>query len=176
MRFVRLMQAAFLAILLLLDLVIGSVVTVISPSSLIFISSLHFLGLVLLAQNDTLFELLVKVFCVSLWLDLNHIGSYPVFMFSYMTTFLVIFYLRKYVGSTGLEMTLMVILSLFLKEVLMFFSLSLFKAYSGSLVGFIAYRSFWVIIGNLVFIPLVIWLHKQMHRAILQRAQNLYMR
>lgn len=176
MRFVRLMQAGFIATLLIMDMVFGSLITTLSPATITFISSLHFLGLILLLQNDSLLEIMMKVFLVSVWLDLNHIDSFPVFLFSYMITFLVIYKWRKYIGSTALEFTIMVILGLFLKEVLMYLALIMFKSYKGSIIGFVAYRSFWVIMGNLVFVPLVIWLHKQMHRAILQRAQNLYMR
>lgn len=176
MRYVRLMHGVFLASLLVLDLIIGSLVVSLSTSAVVFVSSLHFIGLILLMQNDDIVEIMVKVFLVSVWLDLNHIGSFPVFLIAYMTTFLIMYRWRKYVGSTIHELAIMVILGLFVKEVLMYVGLIMFQSYSGSLIGFITYRSFWVIFGNLVFVPLVIVIHKQMHRLIMQRAQNMYMR
>lgn len=176
MRVVRFMQAAFLIILLLLDLLIGSVFSTFSTGSIVFVSSLHILGLVILAQNDNLVEMMVKVIAVTVWLDLNHIASYPVFLFSYVITFLIFYRWRKYVGSTSLEFLVMTILVLFIKEFMMYIALVMFKSYEGSLIGFIANRSFWVILGNVIFVPFVMWLHKQMHRIILQRAQNVYMR
>ncbi len=176
MRVVRFMQGGFLALLLVLDLVVGSFVSTMSTGTVVFVSSLHFLGIVLMSQNDSLLELMAKVFVVSVWLDLNHLASYPVFMFAYVITFLIMYRWRKYVGSNTLEFMVMAILCLFIKEVLMYVALSMFRSYSGSLIGFFTYRSFWVIAGNMIFVPLVVWLHKQMHRIILQRAQNMYMR
>ena len=176
MRFVRLMQTVFLALLLLVDLFIGSILSDLGSSSIVFISSLHFLGLIILSQNDTFVEGIVKVVLISVWMDLNHVNSFPVFLFSYMISYLLMYRFKSYIGSTSLEFTTVAILTLFIKEVLMYCALVFFKSYQGSLINFFAYRSFWVILGNLLFIPFVVFLHKQMHRYIMQRAQNLYMR
>ena len=97
MRVVRFMQGGFLALLLVLDLVVGSFVSTMSTGTVVFVSSLHFLGIVLMSQTDSLIELLAKVFVVSGWLDLNKLESFPVLMFAYVITFLIMYEWPSYV-------------------------------------------------------------------------------
>lgn len=176
MRTVRLMHALFLGGLVLLDTILAVVFKNVGFGGVNFISSFAFIGLLLFQQTDSNPELIVKILFVSTWLELNHVDSFPIFIASYLLTFLIMGIIKTLVGNEIQEFYILVILALSLKELITYILLISLKNLDMSLMTFIVQRSFWVIMGSLVMIPFVVSLNKKMHRRILQKAQNTYMR
>lgn len=176
MRTVRLMQYLYLGLLILFDVFFAVIFKSFGFTNINFISSMAFVGLLVFQQTDSPGELAVKVLIASFWLELNHVNSFPMFISVYLLTFLITGIVKQLIGTEIQEFYIVVILAMSLKELLMYIMLILFKGLHMSLLTFIVQRSFWVILGALLVIPIVISMNKSMHRKILQRAQNMYMR
>lgn len=176
MRTVRLMQYGLLAFLILCDSILTVIFNNIGLNNINFISSMAFIGLLLFQQTDSPVELGFKVLVAGMWLELNHVDSFPMFISSYLITFLMVGLLKRWIGNELQEFYIVVILAISLKETIMYLMLILFKNVDISLLNFVVQRSFWVIGGSLLMVPFVVSMNKRMHRHILQRAQNLYMR
>lgn len=175
MRTVRVMQYLYLAFLLLCDTVLAVLFNNLGLANINFISSMAFIGLLLFQQTDTPVESAIKVFVVGFWLELNHVATFPVFISTYLLTFLIMGLLKQFIGSEIQEFYILVIVALSLKEVIMYLILVGFKGMIMSPLNFVVVRSFWVILGSLAMIPFVIRMNQRMHRYILQRAQNMYL-
>lgn len=175
MRTVRIMQFIFLVILMVLDTIVMSIFNRLGLDSIQFVSSFAFVGLLLFQQTDSNTELGLKIGMVTLWLELNHVGSYPVFLATYLITFLLMGIIKTLIGSDIQEFYVLVILAITIKEILSYIFLITLQAQIISPLTFISQRAFWVIFGSLLVIPVVVSLNKRMHRYILQRTQNMYM-
>ncbi|CAM2794057.1 hypothetical protein ERTO105960_03195 [Erysipelothrix tonsillarum] len=176
MRMIRWMHFLYILVLLVLDSIFNSIFMQLGLTSITFVSSLHFLGLMLLTQNDSPTESIVKAVLLGVWMDLCHIGSFPLFFVSYSVTIAILRVWDRYIGTSTLEFLVLAVIGLFIKEMLIFGMLPLVKGVSYSLITFISTRTLWVIIGNLILLPIAMTLYKWMHRLIMQRVQNLYMR
>ncbi|EFY09762.1 hypothetical protein PT250_06505 [Erysipelothrix rhusiopathiae] len=176
MRMIRWMHFLYIVVLLVLDSIFNAIFTQLGLSSLTFVSSLHFLGLMLLTQNDSQTESIIKAILLGIWMDLCHIGSFPMFFVSYSITIALLRVWDRYIGTSTFEFLVLAVIGLFIKEMLIFGMLPLVKGVSYSLITFISTRTLWVIIGNLILLPIAMTLYKLMHRMIMQRVQNLYMR
>lgn len=174
MRTVRLWQYLFLAFLMFCDTVLAVIFNNIGLSNINFISSMAFIGLLLFQQTDSKADLAIKIVIVGFWMELNHVDSFPMFLASYLLTFIIMGLLKQFIGTEIQEFYILVILAVSLKEFIMYLLLVLFKGVHINLINFIVQRSFWVIIGALVVVPFVVSLNKKMHRKILEKAQNMY--
>ena len=129
-----------------------------------------------MAQNESFLETMGKTTLVALWLEMNHVGSLPVFFVSYILTMSVIYFIQEKVGTETSYFLVLLMIALSLKEVIVYFLLVFTQNLVISPGSFIAYRSFWLIFGNILLSPIIIALNKYVHRFILQRTQNNYMR
>ena len=176
MRQLRIIHAIFLTGLLICDAAVTLLFDHLGLNPFLFISSMHFVALILMAQNESFLETISKTALVALWLEMNNVGSLPVFFVSYILTMSIIYFVQEKVGTETSYFLVILMLALSLKEIIMYFLLIFSQSVVISPGTFIAYRSFWLIIGNVMLSPLVIALNKYVHRFILQRTQNNYMR
>ena len=174
MRTVRLMQFLFLAAFMVLDTLTVVVFNSFGLSGTNYISSMAFVGLLLFQQTDSNTELVFKILMVTAWLELNHVGSFPIFISTYLITFLIMGIIKTVIGTDIQEFYVSVILALTLKESITYIILTQFKGMIISPLNFVVERSFWVIVGSLFVVPLVVSMNKKMHRYILQKSQNIY--
>ena len=176
MRQLRIIHALFLVTLLIFDASLTLLFDRMGLNPFLFISSMHFIALILMAQNESFLETMGKTTLVALWLEMNHVGSLPVFFVSYILTMSVIYFIQEKVGTETSYFLVLLMIALSLKEVIVYFLLLFTQNLVISPGSFIAYRSFWLIFGNILLSPIIIALNKYVHRFILQRTQNNYMR
>ncbi len=176
MRQLRIIHALFLVTLLIFDASLTLLFDRMGLNPFLFISSMHFIALILMAQNESFLETMGKTTLVALWLEMNHVGSLPVFFVSYILTMSVIYFIQEKVGTETSYFLVLLMIALSLKEVIVYFLLVFTQNLVISPGSFIAYRSFWLIFGNILLSPIIIALNKYVHRFILQRTQNNYMR
>ena len=116
MRYIRFMHFAFIVCLLMVDTVIAGVVNSLPVGNITFVSNLAFLGLILLIQTDSSKESIAKAALLSVWMDLNHISSFPVFFVSYVVTVLVMRVWQRQIGGNIIEFAIIAIVALFIKS------------------------------------------------------------
>ena len=114
------MHFIFIASLLLLDTFISGIFNSIGFKQIFFVSNLAFLGIVLLIQNDSRKESILKAILLSFWMDLNHVDSFPVFFVSYTITILIMRLWQRQISGTYLEFSVIAVVALFIKESLTF--------------------------------------------------------
>ncbi len=114
MRPVRLMHAAFIAVLIVLDTYLGSFVNSLGISQFVYVSSLAFIGMLLLSQTEDAQPFFIKVMLVGVYLDLNQVGVFPSHLVAYLVTFLLMFQLKSYIGNSLHEFYVFVIIALLL--------------------------------------------------------------
>ena len=176
MRQLRIIHALFVIVLLIFDAIVTLLFDRLGLNPFVFISSMHFIALILMAQNESFLETISKTALVALWLELNHVGSLPVFFVSYILTMTVIYFVQEKVGTETSYFLVLLMIALSLKEIIVYLLLIFSQNVIISPSSFITYRSFWLIFGNILLSPLIIALNKYVHRFILQRTQNNYMR
>lgn len=123
-----------------------------------FMSSLHFIALVIYSRKDERVYMTLKVLAVCFYLDLVHYNSFPVYYFSYGVSILIARIWHRHIGETYLEKTILVSLSIFIKEILLYLILNFKLDSYFTFSSFIVNRSLWVVIINaiLLFIPLIL--------------------
>lgn len=175
MRGIQRIHALFLIVLFIIDLFISSVTKAYLPSSILFISNLHFMGILILGKNDPKETTLIRAIIFGVIMDLIHLDSFPIYMTSYVLSVLIIRMWDRYIGYSVFEFIIMVIIALFLKEFITFTCITLISSYSVSIPYFIGSRIIWVIIGNVILIPVVRKENAKVHMIILKRAENIYL-
>ncbi|MEG0327567.1 MAG: hypothetical protein RR565_05825 [Erysipelothrix sp.] len=176
MRKIRFLHFVYLSALLVLDSFLNVFVNEFLSSKILFISNLHFLGLILLTQNDSKVESVVKAFLLGMWMDLTHVSTFPVFMIAYTGTIIILRWWDRHIGSSTFEYVLIGVVGLFIKEVALYILIVLTKNLQTSFMSFLAFRTFWVILGNVILCVIPLKLYQKMHSSILKQAQNIYVR
>lgn len=173
MRYIRLMHFIFIAILLLLDTFISGIFNSIGFKQIFFVSNLAFLGIVLLIQNDSRKESILKAILLSFWMDLNHVNSFPVFFVSYTITILIMRLWQRQISGTYLEFSVIAVVALFIKESLTFLLLLQTQNIDITYLAFISNRMFWVIIFNTMMVYPLLQFYRKIHHIILSKTQDL---
>lgn len=172
MRYIRLTHFIYIVILLFLDVVLGSILQqfpILQGAS----ASLHFIGLIVLSKTDSVKDSILKAFLVSLWLDINHIGTFPIFAVSYILTLIFVQSWNRHVGNTLFELSVQVVVALFVREMLVWAMLPFVKNIYYSPLDFIAEYGVWTLLINVMFVPFVFHLNQKLHHYVLQRNQNM---
>ncbi|CAM3566851.1 hypothetical protein ERUR111494_00390 [Erysipelothrix urinaevulpis] len=173
MRYIRFMHFAFIVCLLMVDTVIAGVVNSLNIGNITFVSNLAFLGLILLIQTDTSKESVIKASLLSMWMDLNHINSFPIFFVSYVLTVLLMRIWQRQIGGNIVEFAIIAIVALFIKESLTFILITNLNNIHMTYLDFIGQRMFWVIIINALFVYPLLEFYKKIHSIILNKTQDL---
>lgn len=176
MRSVRRLHTLFLVVLFILDLFIDSFAAAFLPGRILFISNLHFMGILILSQHGTKESSLIKAAIFGLLMELIHSGTFPIYIIAYCVSVSIIRMWERYIGYSVIEFIIMVVIGLFLKEVLIYGGAILLNSYTLNLFDFIATRVFWVIVGNVMLIPIVRKGYALTHKAIMKRAENIYLK
>lgn len=176
MRSVKRIHALYLISLFLIDLILSSLALAFLPKAILFVSNLHFMGILILSQNETKESSMLKALLFGLVMELIHVGTFPVFIISYTLSVVVIRQWERYLGFTVLEFLIMVVIALFIKEVIGYGLAVVLNNYAVSFFNFGATRLVWTIIGNVCILPIVFKGYKITHAAIMKRAENLYMK
>lgn len=176
MRSVRRLHTLFLVLLFIFDLIINSFAAAFLPIHILFISNLHFMGILILSQHETKESSLVKAAVFGLVMELIHSGTFPVYIIAYCVSVSIIRMWERYIGYSVIEFIIMVVIGLFLKEVLIYGGALLLNNYALNMFDFIATRVFWVIVGNVLLIPIVRKGYALTHKAIIKRAENIYLK
>ncbi|WP_159636801.1 hypothetical protein [Erysipelothrix anatis] len=176
MRTIRLMHFVYIVILLCLDGVLNALGRQFLIPQFTFVSNMAFMGLIMLSQNDSREESIIKAMILGIWLEFNYMDSFPIFFVSFALTMLIVRLFDRHIGYSVSEFILLIIVSLFIKEIITYIMAWYSKGYNQEFMAFLAYRSFWVLLGNLMLIPIVRFGYSKMHQYILKKAQNLYMR
>ncbi|NLW15832.1 MAG: hypothetical protein GX038_06230 [Erysipelothrix sp.] len=143
-----------IALLFLIDFLLQSIFNLSNPQHIQFVSNLHFIALVVYAREDDRTDIAIKVLLVSFFMDLIHLGSFPAYYLAYGISILVIRFWHRHVSDSYFEKMLIIGLALFIKEIVMFFALFVMGHVDVSITWFIANRSLWVILFNIVVFPI----------------------
>lgn len=173
MRYIRIMHFFFLGALILLDTVITSVFSQVAGTSIHFISNLALLGIVLLIQNDNSGESILKALILSLWMDINHFNSFPIFFVSYILTVTIMRLWQRQITSNFTEFILIALVTLFVKEIIQYFMITQLININLSFGLFLAFRIVPTLIGNLLLVYPLLVFYKKIHHLILKQTQNL---
>lgn len=173
MFYIRFLHFSFLFILMLLDLLLDAFIGQILPAPFVFVPKLTFIGLVLLMQNENIEKTLLKGVLLAIWMDLNHLDSFPIFLISYIVTLSILSYWKRHISTNLIEFGTISIVAMFIQESLAFMIAQKVYALKMTAPYFLAYRMFWVVMVNILFIPLVLNLYKRIHHAILSKTQDL---
>lgn len=176
MRSVRRLHALYLVVLLLIDLVINSFAMSFLPNKILFISNLHFMGILILSQHESKESTLIKALIFGFVMELMHLGTFPVFIIAYTLSIVIIRIWERYIGFSVIEFIIMVVIGLFLKEMFIYGLSFVFNGTTNSIFSFIATRVFWVTIGNVFLIPIIRVGYQLTHKAIMKRAENIYIK
>lgn len=176
MRTIRVIQTIYIVVLALLDLVFTSVFKNVPIGNSLFVSNLAFMGLVLLTRNDNIEDSVLKAAGLGLWMDMNHINSFPLYIVVYVVTILFVRTWSRYLGYNLGEFIVMVIIAIFFKEILLYIGLVLTQGYSIQFINYVSTRVFWVLLGNILLIPIVRKTYDIAHMQIVKRAKNMYVR
>lgn len=163
-----------LVLLLIIDFIIQSVFSLRMFRWIGFVSQLHFLGLLLMTDVDSRLEITLKVIVVAFVMDLFHYGSFPIYYISYGLSAMVVRIWYRHIGKTFVETTVLMAVGLFLKEVFLYASLYVFKGMHYPFTEFLATRSIWIIIGNLVLFPIAYSLFNYVERKIDSESNNYF--
>lgn len=162
------------AVLFLIDFVIQSFFNLGSFERVMFVSQLHFLALVFYAKEDSRTDITVKVLLVAFFLDLLQLKSFPVYYFSYGLSLIVIRVWYRHIDDSYMEIVLISGLALFIKEVLLYVSLLATSNTGYSLMSFIEIRSLWVILFNLMLLPIPYLLVKKSNKLVKSYSRRHY--
>lgn len=176
MRTIRIIQTLYIVSLAVIDLVLTALFKQVPIANSIFISNLAFMGLILLTRNDNIEDSVLRAAGLGLWMDMNHINSFPMYITVYVLTVLFVRTWSSYLGYNLGEFIVMIIISLFFKEILLYIGLVFTQGYSIRFENYVSNRMFWVVLGNLVFIPIVRKTYDIAHMQIVKRAKNMYIR
>lgn len=171
MRFYYLINIASFAFIFLLDFFFQAVFNIPHSTRILVVSQLHFLLLVLFAREDSRTSIVVKVIVVALTMDLLQYKSFPVYYISYGIAIMVTRFWHRHISESYPELLLLGSVALFIKEILLFISLTLMNLTNMSVTTFIATRSLWVVLVNLIlfFIPYRVY---QVSQKALQNFEN----
>lgn len=173
MRYIRLVHFVYMGLLFLLDFIFQSIIVNYGVSSIHFVSQLHFVGLLLMARNDTYREILLRGALACFFLDLIHYESYPVLYFSYLIALVVVRFWYKHIGTSYFESLVMIMVGFFIKELILWMTLHLYLGFNSSLHTFISLRSMWIVLGNALIFPLAAYfLQKANHRIVVHTQQH----
>lgn len=173
MRYIRFVHVVYLGTLFLIDFIFQSIVVNFGVSSIHFVSQLHFVGLLLMARNDTYREILLRGVAACLFLDLIHYQSYPVLYLSYLIALVVVRFWYKHIGTSYFETLVMIMVGFFIKEVILWMALHLYLGFNSSFYTFVSLRSMWIVLGNAFFFPLAAYfLKKANHRIVVHTQQH----
>lgn len=173
MRYIRIMHFVFVSVLALMDVLLTSFFNTAFPLPIYFVSNLAFLGIVLLIQNDGSTESIIKASLLSLWMDLNHVNSFPVFFVSYVFTITVMRLWQRQINSSFFEFSIIAVVALFIKETIKYIMILQTMNMTMSYSVYLAYYILPTILLNLAFIYPVLVFYKKIHHLILSRTQNL---
>ena len=176
MRSVRRLHTLYLVVLFMLDLVINSLAVSFLPNRILFLSNLHFMGILILSQHESKESTLIKALVFGILMELMHLGTFPVFIIAYILSIVIIRIWERYIGFSVIEFIIMVVIGLFLKEMFIYGLSIIFNSTTNSIFIFIATRVFWVILGNVILIPVVRMGYQLTHKAIMKRAENIYLK
>lgn len=173
MRYIRIMHFLFLGALIIADTVITSVFSQLSGSSFHYVSNLAFLGIILLIQNDNSRETLFKAAILSIWMDLNHVNSFPIFFVSYILTVTIMRLWERQITSSFMEFAVIALVALFIKDSLQYILVTQLLHVNLSYALYVAYRTVPSLIGNLLMVYPILVFYKKIHHVILNQTQNL---
>lgn len=172
MRYIRIMHFLFVSSLALIDLVLTSFFSHLFPSSFFFISNLAFLGIVLLIQNDSTQETMIKAGLLSLWLDLNHLNSFPIFFVAYLLSAAIMRLWERQINSSYLEFSIIALVSIFIKESIQYLLMTQGLKMILSYQAFLAYRIMPTLLLNVALVYPLLVFYKKIHHIILKQTQN----
>ena len=172
MRYIRIMHFLFVSALAISDLVITSAFSHILPSSIYVVSNLAFLGIILLIQNDSSNESIFKAALLSLWMDINHINTFPIFFVSYVVTVAIMRLWQRQITSNFMEFSVIALVAIFLKESLQFFMMTRGLDMNVSYINFLSFRVMPSIMVNILLIYPLLVFYKKIHHVILSQTQN----
>lgn len=173
MFYIRFLHFSFLFILMIIDVIVDAFFVQIIPSPFVFSPKLTFLGLVLLMQNENLEKTLLKGAVLSVWMDLNHLSSFPIYLISYLLTLFILSYWQRHVSTNFVEFSTIALVAMFLQENIAFSIAKNIHHLNMTYQYFLAFRFFWIAVLNILFIPLILSLYKRIHHAILTKTQDL---
>lgn len=166
MRQSRLVHLGLFMVSFAIDFFIQAIFNTTDLGPLTFVSQIHFLTLLLMTKEDDRFEITFKVILVCLVLDLMHLQTFPIFYVSYGIAAIIIRIWYRHIGETMVELSLLMALGLFVKEIVLYMMLIVTQSQSVPLNDFIIGRTIWVILGNLIFVPLAKWMYDYSSRII----------
>lgn len=139
----------------LLDFLIQSIFNLSGSTKIFFVSQLHFMLLVLFAREDSRTEIVFKVLIMAFIMDLFEYQSFPVYYIAYGISIMVIRFWHRHISESYMEFVLLSGIGLFIKEILLFVTLSIQSQINMSLLNYLGSRSLWIILFNLLlfFIP-----------------------
>lgn len=173
MLYIRLMHLFFIVVLLIADALVNAIGVSFGFNFVSVVGNLTFLGILLLMQNDDDKQTILKLFLLSLWMDLNHVNSFPIFLISYFGTLIFIRYWKRHITTNLVEFSSVAILALFIKETITYVMIGRVYAIEISFLTFFVERIFWVIVINVLLIYPLLWFYKKIHHAILTKTQDL---
>ena len=173
MLYIRLMHLFFIVVLLIADAFINAIGVSFGINFVSVVGNLTFLGVILLMQNDDDKQTILKLFLLSLWMDLNHVNSFPIFLLSYLGTLVFIRYWKRHITTDLIEFSAVAILALFIKESIIYLLLGRIYQIEISYQTFFVERIFWVILINGLLVYPLLWFYKKIHHAILTKTQDL---
>lgn len=143
----------------LLDFLIQSVFNLTGSTRIFFVSQLHFMLLVLFAREDSRTEIVFKVLIMAFIMDLFEYQSFPVYYISYGIAIMVIRFWHRHISESYMEFVLLTGIGLFIKEVLLYATLTIQSQINMSFLNYLGSRTLWVILLNLIlfFIPYKIY-------------------
>lgn len=168
MRTVRRIQTLYFCILIILDVCVASLWSHTSLS-IQFVPYMSFMGLLVFARNDPVDAYIWRCLLLSFIMDLLHFGSFPVYFLSYGFGLIVVKLWYRHIGSSVFEWLVMMVIGLFVKEFVLYLTLSIIHNFNMSLMTFVASRSLWVILGNLILFPVVLQLRSMFNGLIVKR-------
>lgn len=173
MLYIHFLHFSFLFVLMLADVLLNAILTQVLPGSFIFSPKLTFIGLVLLMQNENVEKTLLKGVFLSMWMDLNHLSSFPIYLISYLLTILLVSYWKRHISTNIIEFSTIALVAIFIQENIAFLIAKNIHQIQMSYQYFLAFRFFGIAIFNILLIPLILNLYKRVHHAILAKTQDL---
>lgn len=175
MRYLRFIHYLFLLILCIIDNYLG-VFYHQFPWFIHASSLLSLLGILILSKTETFREVLFKTLFISLIMDVTHYQSFPIFLISNLLAVVFLDSWNRHIGTSSLELAVQAIVIIMIREMVIWILLPYTKGVSYPLFTYLAQFVVWTVILNLIMLPLVIRMNKQIHHYVLQRNQNLYIK
>lgn len=166
MRHSRFVHFGLFVILFTLDFLVQTLFNMRGFRSIYFVSQMHLLGLFMMTEEDGRFEITLKLACLAFFVDLLHYQTFPIFYISYGLAAILVRIWYRHIGQTYIELSMLMGIGLLVKELAMYYSLYFLKGQTIPLMQWLASRSVWVILGNLLFLPVVHKLFKESNKII----------